>query len=371
MTKKTFTFRERLVHSGRMAYLYLYKKLGLPVERLPAWQQDILRSWTPTMLRVYATSLGTRVFMDQQCTLRRPRKYEPQTEVSDAYRMSEAELKSFYEKGFIGPLTAISPEEMRRFRTALEEELKQPSKAFGHPTVRDRHLDLPLLVDLFRSPAISERLAQILGPDLLLWRSQVFNHVPGTPPVTWHQATSYMSEDYQRPILEPLDKGELFQLTVWIAVDEATRENGCMQFLPGTHWKTHTVKLGGASAFYKASFKLELDINEKDVEWMELKPGQFVIFSERVVHGSPGNRSQNRRMGINFRVVRPTTRVYSGKTSHYAVHFDEKWDLDKWGVIVLRGEDRVGINKIAPVFSHEPDPAAQPVSTASAASNLN
>lgn len=348
METKPITLKDRLVHSGRMGYLYMYQALGLPKERLPEWQQEILRYWTPSMLKLYATSLGTRFYMDQDCALRRPNSYAPRAVVEGPNRMTEAELKSFYDNGFIGPLTAISPDEMAEFRVALEEELKKPSKAFGQVTVRDRHLDLPLLVDLFRASAISDRLAQILGPDLLLWRSQVFNHLPGTPPVTWHQATSYMSEDYKIPSLEPVDKTELFQLTVWIAIDHATPENGCMQFLPGTHFKTHTVKLGGDNAFYKAAFRLELDIQEKDIVWMELKPGQFVIFSERVVHGSPGNRSQSRRMGINFRVVRPTTRIYPGKTRHYASHFQQSWDLSNWGVIVYRGEDRASLNKIAP-----------------------
>ena len=124
---------------------------------------------------------------------------------------------------------------MADFRDNLVQVLNSESEAFGRQTVRDRHLDASLIMELFQRPTITEPLAQLLGPDLLIWRSQYFNQEPGAPPITWHQASTYMLEDYKRPILEPLNRNELFQLTTWIAIDEAVVETAAYILFAAPH----------------------------------------------------------------------------------------------------------------------------------------
>jgi len=336
-----------------LAVLWVAKTLHLPPRLFPGKLRQMMKHWTRSMMGVYVSSLGRRAYMDQPCELRDPPSFAPRIEIEGTNRMTEADIRDFYQKGFAGPFTAVTPSEMASFASSIERELAQPSKAFGFKTVRDRHLDLPEVIELFAKPAIVDRLAQLMGPDLQIWRSQVFDQQPGAPPITWHQATTYMLEDYQRPILEPLDAGQLFQLTTWIAVDRATIENGCVQFIPGTHRHTATVKLDGAGGFYAAHFELEHQPDPAKIVSMELEAGQFVIFSERVIHGSPGNRSANRRMGINFRTVQPSTAVYRDYDEHYAMHLEETYKLDHWGVVTLRGEDRYGYNKVAQLPARE------------------
>lgn len=332
-----------------LAVLLPLKWLHVPASFLPKKLRMIHTHWTPSMMWVYIKSFGGRAYIDQPCTFPVPSSYKPKVEdIDPRYRFSEEEIRSFYERGFTGPLTAVSESEMREFSRQLDEELARESKAFGRKTVRDRHLDNPLVLDLFMKSSIVDRIAQLMGPNLLLWRSQVFNQEPGAPPITWHQATTYMLEDYQRPILEPEDINQLFQLTTWIAVDEATVENGCLQFLPGTQTKIRTLNLNAKDGFYAAKFELDRPVMDDDIVSMELKPGQFVIFSERTIHGSPGNRSNRRRLGINFRSVLPSTKIYREQSEHYAMHLQETWQLDNWGVILQRGVDAYGYNKIIP-----------------------
>ena len=322
------------------------KILRIPPSLFPKKMQRVLETWTVPMLWMFVKSMGTRLYMDQPCWFKAT-SFESKCEVDEPYRLTSNQLRNFYEDGFIGPLTAMPEEEMVALRDELMAELGRESKVFGSKTVRDRHLDSPAIMGLFERPAIKEALAQLLGPDILIWRSQFFNQEPGAPPIAWHQASTYMVEDYKRPILEPENTSELFQLTVWIALDEANVENGCVHFVRGTHDSIRTIRVGGKDKFYNLNYQIEFEPDPKDIVPMELKPGQFVIFSERCVHGSPGNRSADkRRCGINFRAITPTTRVYRGQDSHYAMHLNEKWDLKNWGVVVLRGEDRVGHNKI-------------------------
>lgn len=296
------------------------------------------------MLWTFISSLGTKAYMDQPCSYKQVTD-QPKAQVDEAYKLTPEQIESFHKNGFLGPLTAVSEAEMAIFQNRLESELEMESKAFGMKTVRDRHLDAPFIFDLFSQPAITEVLAQLLGPDLLMWRSQVFNQMPGAPPITWHQASTYMLEDYKQPILNPKNRNDLFQLTVWIAVDDANMGNGCMQFIPGTHDEICKVRLQTDNQFYKAKFEMDREINPDDAVAMPLKPGQFVVFSERCIHGNPGNRSENRRMGINFRAITTSTSVYSGQDKHYATHLDTSWDLKNWGVVTLRGEDKHQLSK--------------------------
>lgn len=339
---------KHVVKVATVGTLLPLKIMGVPARFVPSKFRGFLTHWSVAMMWVYVKSFGTRAFIDQPCIWPQPAVYEPKAPpVEEKNRMSADEIKRFYERGFAGPYTAISESEMAEFSRILDAELAHESTAFGRKTVRDRHLDNPALFELFSKNTIVDRLAQLMGPDLVIWRSQVFNQMPGAPPITWHQATTYMLEDYQRPVLEPENMNELFQLTTWIAVDEAVIENGCMQFLPGTQTKTRTLKLDAKDGFYAAKFELDRPVTNDQVVSMELKAGQFVIFSERTIHGSPGNRSNRRRLGVNFRTVVPNVRIYRDQAAHFAMHLEETWALDNWGVMMLRGEDRYRLNKVA------------------------
>lgn len=338
------SLKSRLIRCAFFSYVLLTKMLFLPSSWFSPRVQQVKNNWTKGMLWTFISSLGTKAYMDQPCRYKKVTN-QPKAQVDERYRLSPEQIESFHKNGFLGPLTAVSEAEMAIFQNRLESELEMESKAFGIKTVRDRHLDAPFIFDLFSQPAITEVLAQLLGPDLLMWRSQVFNQLPGAPPITWHQASTYMLEDYKRPILNPDDRNDLFQLTVWIAVDDANLGNGCMQFIPGTHDKIRKVKLRTDNQFYRAKFEMDEKINPDDAVAMPLRPGQFVVFSERCIHGNPGNRSANRRMGINFRAITTSTSVYAGQEKHYATHLDTSWDLKNWGVVSLRGEDKYRLSK--------------------------
>ena len=63
--------------------------------------------------------------------------------------------------------------------------------------------------------AITERLAQLLGPDLLVWRSQFYNKGPGAEALGWHSESCFLFDGAGRvPALEPRAPAELFQITV-------------------------------------------------------------------------------------------------------------------------------------------------------------
>lgn len=325
---------------------------------MPIKVRKFCECWDWDMLWVYISSFGGRAYMDQPCTMKDPPNFKPLIDVADPkIRFTEQDIKNFYENGFMGPFTLCSPEEMVEIREALEKEIKQPSKVYGISSGpglgRDRHLDCPTLWKLLQRPEWTERIAQLLGPDLLLWRSQVFLKPPGAPEITWHQASTYLSEEGYKATLYPQDRNRLFQLTTWVAFDDVDLQNGCMQFLKGTHRRIHTMKLGGkdSEGFAKARVKLEVDITPENTVTMEMKAGQFIIFSERCIHGSPPNSTTDRRRwGMAFRTILPTVKVYDEDLRHRVFYLEENFGLENWGAIVLRGKDTTGINKTIDPF---------------------
>jgi non-heme Fe2+,alpha-ketoglutarate-dependent halogenase len=329
-------------------FLATWKLLRLPVGFLPPPIQSILRNWTPEMYRVVITSWVTRAYIDQPCVFNtQPEQVAVKADVQPRYALSEQQLRAFARDGFLGPFDAFTESEVTALREQLLRTRERPSENFGIVTDRDLHLETPAMLEFMRHPAILEVAAQLLGPDLMTWRSQLFFKGPGGREIQWHQASTYLLEDYLDPVLVPPDRNQLFQLTVWIALGPATKENGCLQFIPGTHDCIRTIRFGGERGFYQVSFNLEFDRDPARVTTMEMKAGQFVIFSERVIHGSGPNQTDEMRFAMNYRLLPPYVKVYPNQNYHRAMHMGQAYSLDRWGTVLLRGTDAYGYNRRA------------------------
>ncbi|MBX2862094.1 MAG: phytanoyl-CoA dioxygenase family protein [Leptolyngbyaceae cyanobacterium MAG.088] len=280
--------------------------------------------------------------------------------------LTPKQIEDFHKNGFIGPFTMCTPEEMGEYRRNIEEEIfsETPVPEFSMKTGRDRHLDSPAVYDLITHPVPKSYLTQLLGAELQIWRSSFFVKPPGSPATVWHQ-TNVFKEFVDEPILEPPDPESLFQLTTWIAIDESTVENGCVQLLPGSH---NTFKVKGIvdqvtkesrakeatsyglkdQGFFGYDIKFDTKVDPDKVVNMQCKPGQFFIFTQRLLHGSPPNNSQKRRLGVAFRTIQSNVKAYAhflpaGKIEHYGFTFD----LTKWGCALLGGDNALKLNPIA------------------------
>src|SRR5215813_4258800 len=98
-----------------------------------------------------------------------------------------------------------------------------------HPELRPEQLghvlmtDDPFWVRLISDDRLLDIAEQFIGPDIALFASHYISKPPRDgQPVLWHQDGSYW----------PLDPMEV--VTLWLAVDASTPENGCMRVIPGT-----------------------------------------------------------------------------------------------------------------------------------------
>jgi non-haem Fe2+, alpha-ketoglutarate-dependent halogenase len=339
---------------------------------------ELARCWDAKMLWTFVLSGGKRVFMDQNCYMNDPQSFNPLIKTRKEWQFTPEQIRSFYEDGFIGPITLWTPEEMAEIRRKVDSVMERPSAVYpkAQNQLRDRYIDAPEFWEIISTPKLTERLAQLLGPNMLVWRSQIFNKKSGDPEITWHQASTYMAEQRVKATLEPSNLNQLFQLTTWIAIDDAYYENGCMHFLKGTHrkmWSMHkggngfignppelAKIIGGQGRFAKAEgLTLEVPITQDMIASMPLKSGQAVIFTERCIHGSPPNNSPNRRFGFVFRSIRTDVQVYRQESIHEVTYLKEKYDLQNWGCALLRGEDKYHLNRmITPPVYDKPEMAA-------------
>jgi non-heme Fe2+,alpha-ketoglutarate-dependent halogenase len=359
------TDTERRIKAMVLFFLFFLKPFRFLYPLLPKPLRTIAKFWNYKMLGTYVFSAGKRILADQPSMPRVPASYAPRAEVDEQYRLSEEQIRSFWDNGFLGPIQVCSEEEMAEFEKQLRLPLSTVSAFYGIQTGRDRHLDCPVVLRMAHLTAIKETVAQFLGPDLLLWRTQLIPKAPGAAETAWHQVSTFtMSSKALRPVLEPPDINDLFNVTVWLAVDSVDVGNGCMQFWRGSHRKPlHTLRLDQGQQFGRSTFQLEANIPPEEVADMELRAGECVLFHERTVHGArPNVSTTRRRFGMNFRICRPDVYVYRGVTREEGFTFEENYDIAKWGVILLRGEDRYHRNRYAQPLTEpsQPAPSAEP-----------
>lgn len=142
----------------------------------------------------------------------------------------------------------------------------------------------PLFGELVKEARLKGFIEALLGEETLLFQTMALSKPPfiGTEK-PWHQDNAYFS-------YTPLEK----IAGVWIALDEAKAENGCMHVLPG---------MTGHALKHRNTFDCEIipdRIPAEKIEAVELKPGGVLFFSGMLPHETPTNRSPLRRRAMQF-----------------------------------------------------------------------
>ncbi|MBL8992920.1 MAG: phytanoyl-CoA dioxygenase family protein [Spirochaetia bacterium] len=240
-----------------------------------------------------------------------------------SFTLSPGEIHFFHTNGYLGPLTLTSPEEMELIRSRIETEILTTDGPNPKDRKQCRMLDHSFLRDLLTRSEILDGMESLYGPDLVLWASYFFTKNPGDAEIPWHQDLNYWP-------LEPV-----INISAWIAIDEATEENACVRVIPGSHKKVAPhVRSRDGMQFSEMADPAYVD--ESRVISMELKPGQFFIFNEKLLHQSNANRSHKRRMGLTARVTVPFVKICHDTPPLFSGH----------EAILVRGEDRFGFNRL-------------------------
>jgi ectoine hydroxylase-related dioxygenase (phytanoyl-CoA dioxygenase family) len=84
----------------------------------------------------------------------------------------------------------------------------------------------PVVKRYFLGPEIGEMISKLAGkPTMRVWHDQTLQKMPWANPTGWHLDNPYWS--FHSPDA----------ITIWVALDDATVQNGCLYYLPGTQKK--------------------------------------------------------------------------------------------------------------------------------------
>jgi len=129
---------------------------------------------------------------------------------------------------------------------------------------------------------------QLRGPDMVLDYDQLLAKPPRKTDAVfaWHQDLAYW-----------INTPDPRTATAWLAVDEATEENGCMCFVPGSHrepaLRPHRPLRGERGKSH--ALIAEVDEERDEVVTVPIRRGDVTVHHERVIHGSRGNLSDGWR----------------------------------------------------------------------------
>ncbi len=197
----------------------------------------------------------------------------------------------FAEDGYCVFRGLLEPSEIADCRTALDRTIAERSD------VRWERLTEPHIKDEFWlrqccHPRVLDAVSSVLGDDLVL----LMSHLIVKPPrdglsVAWHQDNSYWESVVGTDIV-----------TVWLAIDDADRDNGCMEVLPRTQagrLELPMIKTDGTDLL---GVRVEVDpAVEASRLCIELRAGDASIHDSHIIHGSRANPSPRRRAGYTMR----------------------------------------------------------------------
>jgi ectoine hydroxylase-related dioxygenase (phytanoyl-CoA dioxygenase family) len=227
------------------------------------------------------------------------------------YRLTEDQIEFFHANGYLAGIRILNDEQIDALHRDLAElidpnhpgqklfyefhsnESTNPNTVLFHALGAWRIS--PAFHDLLWHPALLMPAAQLLDGSVRFWHDQLFVKPPRHGGVVaWHQDFSYWTRT------QPMA-----HLSCWIGLDDSTRDNGCVHYVPGSHrWNLLPIT-GLADDMNAIRSVLSDEQNEqfKPVA-IELKAGECSFHHPLMVHGSWENRSDRPRRGAVINLFR-------------------------------------------------------------------
>jgi ectoine hydroxylase-related dioxygenase (phytanoyl-CoA dioxygenase family) len=203
--------------------------------------------------------------------------------------LSQHQLDQYRREGFTFPVSVLSSAQARANRAACDE---LEVRLGGKPRtiqVRQMHLHFPWAWELASHPAILDAAQEILGPDLVIWATELFAKHAQDPSVSigWHRDRPYMGL-----------AGDGVTTTAWVALSDSSVANGCMCALP----------LDRPQPREDARPPADMPVVQ-----VILRAGEMSLHNADVLHGSAPNTSPDKRVGFVIRFANPDARPLEGK----------------------------------------------------------
>src|SRR5690349_12070878 len=230
---------------------------------------------------------------------------------SSSYRLTGEQLEFYRNNGYLAGIKLLNDEQVEALRREVGEVVdpKHPGNSLFYEFNSNESADpekilfhalgawriTPGLHDLLWHPGFTVPASQLLGGAVRFWHDQIFYkpaHHGGI--VIWHQDYSYWTRTTP-----------MAHVSCWIGLDDSTRDNGCVHYVPGSHrWQLlprasfandMEAVLDSLTPVQRAEFKPVA---------IELKAGECSFHHPLMVHGSYANQTDRPRRAVVLNAFR-------------------------------------------------------------------
>jgi len=236
--------------------------------------------------------------------------------------LSKQQIQNFQQEGFLLIEDFLDQAELNFWREAVKEAIEQRAgqKMPGsdvklgeddginedgdyYNKVFDQMLNLWQTNDkvkqMMENEQLGEMVAQLADWDgTRIWHDQALIKRPWANPTSWHLDTPFWSFSDRRA------------LSIWVALDDATYQNGCLYFIPGSNSKT-TFENPGIGKNMDAVFEFYPQFKNSKSVAVPMKAGSCSFHNGLTIHGAGANMTNGFRRAMTCAYM-PDGAVFNG-----------------------------------------------------------
>lgn len=202
--------------------------------------------------------------------------------------LTEKQVEQYHRDGYILVEDVFTSDELATMKREVRSVLERIERESPGATRSGVYVGLAIASELFRGihadPRLVDVLVQLIGPDVEFWSDKaVFKSASVDYASPWHQDWWYWEG--------------ATKTSIWIALDDATPENGCLKMIPGSH---HAVccKAEGIADDKFINRMEEGAIDETKSVVLPVRAGGVVFFHDLTLHASLPNVSGKDRLAL-------------------------------------------------------------------------
>jgi ectoine hydroxylase-related dioxygenase (phytanoyl-CoA dioxygenase family) len=244
------------------------------------------------------------------------------TEEWDRYRLDDDQIAFYLENGYLAGVRVLDDAQVEALRAELAEWFQpdHPGRELWYEYHTNESTDpntvlfhalgawriKPGFHDLLWNPAFTVPASQLLGGSVRFWHDQLFcKPAKHGGVVAWHQDYSYWTRT------TPMN-----HLTCWIALDDSKADNGCLQYVPGSHrWSLLPITgLAGDMVAIREVLNDDQWDRLRNPTAIELPKGYASFHHPLMVHGSFANATDRPRRAAVINAFLDGTRSDTDET---------------------------------------------------------
>jgi len=216
--------------------------------------------------------------------------------------LTPEQIAFYQENGYIVIDNFLTPEELETWREAVDEAvagranrlLANSKKEAGSDSYYDnvfiQRINLWQDNEKVRKLILDQRLGKIAAElsgveGMRLWHDQALIKQPWGNPTGWHLDNPYWSFSSRQ------------STSIWLALDDATLQNGCLYFIPGTH-KTARWENPGIGANIGDLFRAYPEWKDLEAVPVPMKAGSCSFHNALLAHGAGANMTPRFRRAM-------------------------------------------------------------------------